>query len=273
MLGPQSRRRINRLASLFIDYPFAPLKNQVGINSRNQRIAPMVIQTWEENNFGKRHLASMQKFRNRNSDLSFTILDALDRDSFMDSNWGRHPINEIYHRAKFGPLKADIFRYCFVHTNGGYYFDISKGMDCAITRLHDSTASELITFEGTMHDFDLSASLQERLLRPRHLFVQWAFGFAREHPILSDLIESIVKRFPHYEKNVFQNPKSAILKLTGPEAFTLAVHDYMSANPDTSVNQLDFDFEGHGIYALRGAGARHRKYPSYELVKDSSLFI
>jgi hypothetical protein len=143
-------------------------------------------------------------------------------------------------------------------------------MDCAITGLHDSSASELVTFEGNMHVFDVSASLQERLLRPRHLFVQWAFGFVREHPILSYLIESIVKRFPHYEKRVFQDPKSAILKLSGPEAFTLAIHDYMSANPEISLNQLDFDFEGHGIYALRGAGARHRKYPSYQLVKVST---
>ena len=47
----------------------------------------------------------------------------------MEKNWGKQNISKIFFKFINGPLKSDIFRYCILYDQGGYYFDISKGCD------------------------------------------------------------------------------------------------------------------------------------------------
>jgi hypothetical protein len=91
------------------------------------RIPPIVIQTWEDRLFGKSHLREMARFRDLNPELTFELWDRPRREAYLRTQWGEHPIFEIYQKSLFGPMKADIFRYCLMADRGGFYFDISKG--------------------------------------------------------------------------------------------------------------------------------------------------
>ena len=44
----------------------------------------------------------------------------------MQERWGSHPIGDLYQRAQFGVMQADLFRYCMIHDRGGFYLDINK---------------------------------------------------------------------------------------------------------------------------------------------------
>jgi mannosyltransferase OCH1-like enzyme len=264
--------RVNVLASRLVDYPFKTLQNQVAVNPRLQKIPNSVTQTWEENAFGRRHFASINRFRSLNLDLNFWLFDAAARNEYMRKNWSDHPIQEIYEQAIFGPLKADIFRYCIIFERGGYYFDISKGLNSSIISLHSPEASGLISFEGNENTDGFSPARAHGVLRPEKLVIQWAFGFTPKHDALAILISDIVGNFPAYSDGIFAVPKDAILEFSGPKAMTRALHKYFIRVPDNSIAQLDLDFAGHGIYSLRGSGARHHRFPSYASIRDSKLF-
>ena len=262
---------VMRLASLVVDYPLRPIENQVGVNSRDQKIPPIVYQTWEENAFGRRHLKSMKKFRSKNANLDFVLMTRADRDQFMKSEWDGTLAYEAYRRAAFGPLKVDIFRYCLLFRNGGYYFDISKGVDTSLSSLHDSESTELISFEGNK-TIPAPMEVANRLLLPDHLNLQWGMGFTASHPILDIVIRKIGENFDSAKNHVFENPKLAILEISGPGVFTEAVREYLLVNVNSKVTQLGIDFGGHGIYSLPGSGVRHHRFPSYANAKNERLF-
>lgn len=264
--------RLNLLASRLVDYPFQALQDQFAVNPRFQKIPNDVIQTWEDNTFGRRHFDSINRFRGLNLDLNFLLFDATARDEYMRKNWMGHPIREMYDRAIFGALKADIFRYCIIFERGGYYFDISKGLNTSLTSLHSPEDGGLISFEGNENTDGFPISAKEVVLRPEKLVIQWGFGFAPKHDVLAILISDIVEKFPQYSDKKFAVPKKAILEFSGPKAMTRAVHKYLNRGFDKSLAQLDVDFAGHGIYSLRGSGARHHRFPSYASIKDSRLF-
>ncbi len=121
-------KRTQYIRARIFDYPLAPLCS-ANANSANSvarsdfRIPPVVYQTWEENLFGRRHLRALERFREINGDLQFILMDRTQRDAYMAESWGHHPVHAIYRGAQFGPMRADIFRYCLLHERGGYYFD------------------------------------------------------------------------------------------------------------------------------------------------------
>ena len=49
-----------------------------------------------------------------------------ERDSYMKSFWGNSEIFNIYLNSTFQQSKADIFRYCFLFDNGGFWLDFKS---------------------------------------------------------------------------------------------------------------------------------------------------
>jgi mannosyltransferase OCH1-like enzyme len=257
------------LTSMALDLPFREIIDQNGGDKRIQKIPPLVYQTWEEKRFGKRHAKSIEKFRQRNRDLDFHLFDRSERDEYMEREWKSTKIQELYTRARFGALRADIFRYCIIFQRGGYYFDISKGLDCSLTSLHSPEAEGVITYESNPAlDLDSSGLLKQ----PRHLVNQWGFGFVQDHELLRLHIESIEKNAGDYLNKIFPNPKLAILNLTGPRAFTQTVRDFAKSQGIAGLEELGIDFYGHGIYSLHGAGARFLVSRSYAHAKNQPIF-
>lgn len=252
------------------DFPFKAINNQIGNSASAQRIPAVVHQTWETNSFGRRHRRSISDFRQVNPDLSFVLYDKNQRDDYMLQNWNHRLIHEIYSRAIYGTLKADIFRYCVVHDLGGYYFDISKGTKSSITAMHESDSVGLVSFENNKID---SYPGGINILRPSNLIIQWGFGFAAGHEILLRQIERMERLFPEFIGKTFTSPKSAILDFSGPISFTKTVHEFAKDKGLERIAQKDLDFAGQGIYSLWGSGARFLKYPSYAQAINTGIFL
>jgi mannosyltransferase OCH1-like enzyme len=255
------------LKAALLDLPFLPIHDQKSQSRAVQNIPPIVFQTWEKNAFGRRHRNSIIRFRKINSDLDFILLDSSARDSYMRERWGNKFISKIYFEAKFGALRADIFRYCILMDRGGYYFDISKGLEVKITSLHDHSISGAICFEKNLSDFHGPMSLTH----PRNLVVQWGLGFVSNHPLLKNHIERIEWTYSNFFGKTFANPKQAILEFTGPIAFTKTVHEYAETNGLDDIAQLGIDFFGYGIFSLNGSESRYAVSPSYSRAKNKKI--
>jgi hypothetical protein len=51
------------------EYPLVEVQDQIAVRPPNQRISPVVYQTWIDNKFGKTHAKSILKFRELNKNL------------------------------------------------------------------------------------------------------------------------------------------------------------------------------------------------------------
>jgi mannosyltransferase OCH1-like enzyme len=260
---------LSTILSPILDIFFIPLENQKAKFPRQQKIPPIVYQTWETQDFGRKHAKSMVEFRRKNDDLDFFLFDRHERDCYMQKTWGDRLISEIYFRSEFGALKADIFRYCLIYDKGGYYFDISKGLGNRLTSLHSPDAEGIITYENSDYLGGVGPAV---LSHPGNVVVQWGFGFAPKAGLLELHIQRLEASFDDFLGKTFENPKMAILEFTGPIAFTRSLHIFArSAANMANIVQRGKDFDGYGIFALPGSGSRYFRSPSYANVKNRAI--
>jgi mannosyltransferase OCH1-like enzyme len=271
---------LNRLKQLLAplrywkELPLQTLPDRPAIMQAPQgKIPPIVFQTWEDRLFGKTHLLEMGKFRALNPELSFVLWDRGQREAYMRSRWGEHPIFPIYHKALFGPMKADIFRYCLMADRGGFYFDISKGCTVPLRTLYGPDTEALITFEPHASRLPCPPSAAPHLIHTNKLLLQWGFGFAPGHPIPMQTIANICAEYPRYQGKVFALPKEAILELTGPMMFTRSVHEVFARGPVTNIAQAGIDFDGHGVFALKGSKVRYMTAPAYTKARNQPIVL
>ena len=271
------QRFLNRAWSRLVDFPMlttSPVSEPTVSYSAQTLIPQVVYQTWETLQLGRRHYSSRSKFISLNPEFRFEVFDRNCRDAYMQERWGHHVIYDVYTRALFGPMKADIFRYCILFDRGGYYFDISKGLSIPIRELVSPESSELLTVEGNEWPSDLG-SLHPNVLNVTEgkLLLQWGFGAIQGHELFGEMIRLISNNYVDFEGRTFDNPKDAILRLTGPIAFTKALESLLEAKPHSRLHVISQpDFWSHGIYSLKGSGARHSTVPSYTSVRNAALF-
>lgn len=236
---------------------------KASVQSHLLNIPPVVYQTWEVDFFGKTHFSEIEKFRDLNPDLSFELFAKEKLEAYMEGVWGNHPIYPIFKKSRFGPMFADIFRYCVLFERGGFYFDISKGCSGSVSSLCHANATGLISYEA--HDCVVIPSMKaiERMAHPEKYILQWGMGFAKGHPILQKLIENICEYYPNFKGKSFAIPKNAILSLTGPGMFTKTIREFFNESADENLTQAGIDFNGIGIYSLKGSWVRYATVPAY----------
>jgi len=252
------------------DFPSLELRDQISPSNVSGTIPNVVYQTWENKKFGRTHFTSNILFRKRNRGFTFKLYDAAERDCYISYRWKGSPLEEMYVRARFGQIKADLFRYMILFDLGGLYFDISKAITRPLRTLIQPEIDGIISFENNRR---LESKANRNLTSmPDNLVLQWGFGFAPRHELLSTVLSQIEQRFSDYKNVVQRNPKQAILELTGPVAFTDSVEIFFSKFPYNKVKQVGIDFDGSAILSLPGSAARHKLVPAYALASNEKLF-
>lgn len=255
------------------EYPLIQLDSrEASENSLNNfAIPPTVIQTWAVKLFGKTHCKAINQFRSINPALRFLLFDDNESAVFIESNWGAHPIHQIYKHSQFTPLKADIFRYCWLYDNGGYYFDISKGCSCPLQSLHQSSDRRLLSYETSFCNVMPDLATVQCFQHPSRYVIQWGFGFAPKDPILERVIDLICAYYPLFKGKTFEDPKSAILAFTGPGMFTKAVREIVQEEGKLEGAQAGVNFNGHGIPWMPGSEVRYHLSPPYVLARNAVI--
>lgn len=259
---------------MLLEHPFVEIQDVIRGGGKSEAVIPRkVYQTWETRFIGKTHYKQIKEFQDINPDFDFILFDKKNRDLYMQDYWGSHLISEIYNNAQFGPMKADIFRYCILYERGGVYFDISKGCSVPLKTLLAANLDGLLSFESGQSSYLPSLECMKSIQHPEKLCLQWGMGFKKGHIILEKMISNICDYYPFYKGRVFESPKSAILQFTGPGMFTKSVRDVASLNGLGNINQAGIDFNGHGIFEMKGAWARYSQVPPYEQSKSRVIVL
>ena len=264
------RLKIYRMVDFLFEYPLSKISDiERPVGTR--KIPAVVYQTCEDNFFSKSHIRELNKFRSFNKEFSFYTYDAKKRDDYMLKNWGSHPIYEIYKRAQYNVICADIFRYCIIYDRGGYYFDINKGVFGSLLKLHGKNASGMISFEGSHNLIQPDLYVAKKLQHPDKLIIQWGFAFKKNSVILRAMIENICDAYPLYKDKVFDSPKFAILSFTGPGMFTKTVIEFLAKHDMGKIYQIGIDFNGKSVLYMKGSRVANQKKKHYSTAVKSII--
>lgn len=263
-------------ARLLGEYPLVEVQNQPATaTSAASAIPAVVYQTWDTRLLGKTHAAALRAFRDLNPGLDFVLITKAERDNFMEQEFAGHPILDIYRKGQFGPLKVDIWRYCFIYKKGGLYFDINKCLKQPIRQQLPLEATAWISYETTLGELFPPQKAVTWMRHPNNLLANWAFGFTAGHPILAKTIELICAYYPMFASQPFAQPKNAIVKFTGPVMLTLAWHEYLKDINDPAelhnITQADIDFNWQADTNMPRSWVRYAQVPAYTRAKNQII--
>ena len=188
----------------------------------------------------------------------------------MKKFYKNHKIYEVFKKSIFWQMKIDIFRYCKVYQEGGFWFDIKSGVNKQLSKILDPKTDILISFENNKREE--KKKYINNLQYPNNWICNWAFAAKKKNKILKNLINNIGNHYEFYKDKNFKYPKTAILELTGPRMMTNTIIDEIKTKHfRLKVQQEGIDFHNQGVYAYDGANLLFSKKKHYSLYRNSKI--
>jgi mannosyltransferase OCH1-like enzyme len=228
------------------------------IHSGESVIPKKFFQTYKTSIFDQAHAHRIEVFRDLHPEFDFYFFDDDAMNEFMLSHWSDHPIYKIYQGAKFGPSKADIWRYCVLSTHGGIYLDIDSEIQFNMNSIPDHVG-EMVSFEENILGnfswdegwpcgafFSQKNYVENLLVCPENIALQWLLAFRPGHPILLRVIDLIAENAAFYANRKFNNVLHAVVSFSGPIIFTQAVWEFVQSGQ--AMYQLSHDFNRLAVF-------------------------
>jgi len=178
---------------------------------------------------------------------------------------------------KYGPARADFFRYLVIYLEGGLYFDIksyaTKNLDKYLKIRNKLIISKGRTYSLSPTTFGLFPSLQNTYNWSNYSqtkygeYNNWHFFSPPGNIILKRTIQQIVSNIEYGLKNkeYYKGGEYSVLVLTGPIMFSRIIKKYNEDNCYIASTSLD----DHVSYQIMNhAGKDH-----YSREKDKSILI
>ena len=184
-------------------------------------------------------------------DFDIFFFNHTNRNKYMKKYWKHHDIYKLYKSATFHQMKSDIFRYCFIFDNGGYWLDFKSSVYFNFSNLMQKGNQNLLTYGPSakinekykfLKDSSLLSSTEGNIIN------NWVFGADKHSKFFNFVIENISKDYLTYKSKVFDHPKEAILELTGPYKITKLFYKYINEDNDRIkeffiTSETDYEFQ------------------------------
>jgi len=126
---------------------------------------------------------------------------------------------------RFGVIVADLLRYVAVHREGGVYLDVKSTV---LKPLEEVLLPEdvfvLSQWRNRIGEKYAGWGAVEELPRvPGGEFQQWHVIGAAGHPFLEQVIADTLRNMRQYHPGGFGNGKQAVVRVSGPVCYTLAI--------------------------------------------------
>lgn len=178
-----------------------------------------IFQTFSKNTIPEKVQEIIDTLKNKNPEYRYYFFNESDRHDFVVTNFCRD-IQTAYESLQINAAKADFWRYLILYKLGGVYIDIDSYIETSIRAFLGEKDTALITREQN-----------------KGLFVQWCLFFAKEHPILQQLIDHCTKNILNTKahKIAIHSP-SELSRITGPKAYsTIIEKNYSSDKTEITV--------------------------------------
>jgi hypothetical protein len=161
-----------------------------------------------------------------NPDWEYRIYDDSDIICFISKNYGQRVLNYFNRiNPKYGAARADLFRYLLIYKCGGAYLDIKSTIDKSLNDvLHVDDQYLLSNWrdkeENKYSSWGFCPEVEDI---SGGEFQQWHVIAAPGHPFLKAVIDNVLRNIDKYNPTLHGTGKPAVLRVTGPIAYTLAI--------------------------------------------------
>jgi hypothetical protein len=191
--------------------------------------------------------AAVEQTRAANLHWDFRLYDDADIVDFIRSEYGE-AILAAYLRIDpmYGAARADLFRYLLIYRTGGVYLDIKSLATRALDDvLRPDDTYILSRWHGTRFaGMGMGVHSALRGIEGTE-YQQWHIVAAPGHPFLKSVIENVLRNLRIYNPGIHGVGKDGVLAVTGPIAYTLAIHPLLTLHPHRfvdSAQDLGFDY-------------------------------
>lgn len=162
----------------------------------------------------------------------------------------------------YGAAKADFFRYLLLYNEGGIYLDLKSTINRPLDEvLNDEDLYVISYWKNAVGDIHEGMGLHKSVTKVSRKgeFQQWFIISAKGHPYLKAVIENVSNNILRYNPILHHVGGWGVLSVTGPIAYTLAIHPIKEQWPYRQLNSNeDIGFE-YSIYEAQGLAFRHHK--------------
>jgi hypothetical protein len=184
------------------------------------KIPNVIYQTFPRKNLPAELEENVAYIKELNPNFEHVLFDDDDIVWFIREEYGPDVL-AYYERInpKYGAARADLFRYLLIYKKGGVYLDIKSRMSQPLSRIIKPADRFLLAKWG-----DYNLVLHHELANiPGGEFQNWHVIGVQGHPFLKGVIESVLLNIDKYRPWLHGVGKNAVIRVTGPVAYTLAI--------------------------------------------------
>ncbi len=171
----------------------------------------------DKNNIHGKFQETIDKNKKLNPTWKYIIYDDDDMIEYMKDNF-KSEILDVYNRINpdYGPARADFFRYLLMYNEGGAYFDIKSSMKYPLDKVLHKNDQFILSHWPCKAQATYTHNKYGE-------FQQWYIIAKPKHPYLKAVIDRVIDNITNYDLNTVGTGKLAVLKTTGPIAYTNAI--------------------------------------------------
>lgn len=224
-----------------------PGEQAVAILPAGRYVPKLLHQTYHTRDLPAPLTEAVERTRAANPGWEHRLYDDADIVDFISTEYGQD-IRDIYLgiHHKYGAARADLFRYLLMYRRGGVYLDIKSRPNKALDDvLRPDDTYVLSQWHGER--FAGMGMGVHRALREIEgtEYQQWHIVAAPGHPFLKNVIENVLRNLSIYNPGIHGVGKTGVLAVTGPIAYTLAIHPLLGFHSHrfaNSAEDLGFDY-------------------------------
>lgn len=167
---------------------------------------------------------NLERMRRINPNWSIEVFDDRDCVEFVRFAYGAEMLRtyELIN-PRYGAARADLFRYLLLYRQGGVYLDIKSTVTCGLNKVLLSSDHYLLSHWANAAGSPFEGwGIHAETPYPGE-FQQWHVVAAPTHPLLERVIVAVQRNIHSYDPGRDGTGKRAVLRMTGPIAYTQAI--------------------------------------------------
>lgn len=190
------------------------------------RIPRIIHQTYPGTSLPEALACNVAAIKAMNPNWEHRLYDDAAIEAFIEEAYGTELLR-AYRRIdpRYGAARADLFRYLVVHAHGGVYLDIKSATNAPLdTVIRDDDVMLLAQWRNGPGEKHEGAGMAGPMLYiPGGELQQWHVIAAPRHPFLRAVIDRVLANIEAYRPWTNGTGRRAVIRLTGPIAYTLAI--------------------------------------------------
>lgn len=185
-------------------------------------------------------IQNRDRIRQLHPGWTMAFYDGADRLDFIRKHFDKEMVRTYLSiNPRYGPARADLFRYLLLYHCGGVYLDIKSSMtQCLDSVLQSSDKYLLAHWDNASGRPFERFGVHAETPYPGE-FQQWHIIAEPRHPFLERVIRTVQMKILCYSPSLDGTGKRAVLRVTGPVAYTSAIRPLLGKVTSRLVNAGD----------------------------------